>query len=68
MSVQINGACNMWIMIVMSGLLANTSLSEGNNVSPSITAIEFSSRDRCINAVKFTKQQSKIYNAFCVQK
>lgn len=43
--------------------------SSGRSItSPSITSIEFTSRQRCIDAAKFTKQQPKIYNAFCVQK
>ena len=58
----------MWIMIVMSGLLADTSFTQGNVVSPAIASIEFSSRERCINAANFTKKQPKVYNAFCVQK
>lgn len=59
----------MWIMIVMSSYF-NASGTTGTEVrvSPSMAAVEFSSRDRCINAVKFTKQQPKVYNAFFVQK
>lgn len=59
----------MWIMIVMSSFISGGEHGATQiRVSPSMVAIEFSSRDRCINAVKFTKQQPKIYNAFCVQK
>lgn len=57
----------MWIMIVMSSFFIEG--SSGRSIaSPSITAIEFSSRERCITAADFTKKQAKIYNAFCVQK
>lgn len=47
---------------------------EGNNgsrtaaVTPSMTSAEFSSRERCIAAVRFVKQQPKIHTAFCLQK
>lgn len=59
----------MWIMIVMSSYFSAKGYSgEEIRVSPSMVTIEFSSRERCINAVKFTKQQPKVYNAFCVQK
>ena len=59
----------MWIMIVMSSWVDSGWASKSHAMaSPSIASIEFSSRERCINAVKFTKQQPKIYNAFCIQK
>ena len=59
----------MWIMIVMSSYLGNHISYDGTTATPiSITSVEFSSRERCITAATFTKQQPKIYNAFCVQK
>lgn len=60
----------MWIMIVITGFIFHNGHSSSPDVvsSPAITSVEFSSRERCLNAVKFTKQQPKIYNAFCVQK
>lgn len=59
----------MWIMIVIGGMFGQFQNTEGNSAaSTSITAVEFSSRDRCVTAAAFTKQQPKIYNAFCVQK
>jgi len=56
-------------MIVMSSLI-DTGYSSSSRAmgSPSITSIEFSSRERCITAAAFTKKQPKVYNAFCVQK
>ena len=59
----------MWIMIVMSSWVdSGYSAQSRAMASPSITSIEFSSRDRCITAADFTKKRPKIYNAFCVQK
>lgn len=62
----------MWIMLVVA---MNLHCDEGNiacqarqNSSPSVTSVEFSSRDRCIRAVQFTLKRSKIQDAFCVQK
>lgn len=55
----------MWIMIVMSSYFYN---GTGGITSSSVTSIEFSSRERCVAAVEFTRKQPKIYNAFCVQK
>lgn len=57
----------MWIMIVLSSYFIEGS-SGRSLASPAMTTVEFSTRQRCIDAVKFTKQQPKIYNAFCVQK
>ena len=58
----------MWIMIVMSSYFEIGANSTNAIASPATTAIEFSTRERCIAAAKFTKTQPKIYNAFCVQK
>ncbi len=58
----------MWIMIVMTSYFGSFQIQATSATSPSVTAIEFSSRERCIEAAKFTKQQKNIYNAFCVQK
>lgn len=59
----------MWIMIVMGSWVDSGWASQSRAMaSPSITAIEFGSRERCISAVNFTRKQPKIYNAFCVQK
>lgn len=59
----------MWVMIVMMGYFGVIKEYEATTaVSPSVTAIEFSSRERCIEAAKFTKKQKYVYNAFCVQK
>lgn len=57
----------MWIMVVMSSYFELGSSGRASS-APSIAAIEFSTRERCIEAAKFTKKQPKIYNAFCVQK
>lgn len=54
-------------MIVMSSYFAVGGNGEAL-ASPSITSVEFSSRDRCITAAEFTKKQPKIYHAFCVKK
>lgn len=57
----------MWVMIVLSSYFIEG--SRGRSLtSPAMTTVEFTTRQRCIEAVKFTKQQPKIYNAFCVQK
>lgn len=60
----------MWIMLVMTTYFnaGGSSSSAEVRVSPSITSVEFTSRDRCIKAAEFTKKQPKVYNAFCVQK
>lgn len=53
----------------MSSFISGDGMSETQvRVAPPIIAVEFSSRERCITAAKFTKTQPKIYNAFCVQK
>ena len=57
----------MWVMIVLSSYFIEGS-SGRSLATPAMISVEFSSRERCIEAVKFTKQQPKIYNAFCVQK
>lgn len=59
----------MWIMIVLSSYFSEGGMSDTRvRTTPTMVAVEFSSRDRCIAAVQFTKQQPQIYNAFCVQK
>lgn len=60
----------MWIMLVVAMNLYCTdgecAMRQGS--SPSVTAVEFSSRERCIKAVEFTRKRQKIQDAFCVQK
>ena len=59
----------MWVMIVISSFVySHGASSQDTMISSSMTTVEFSTRQRCVEAVKFTKQQPKIYNAFCVQK
>ena len=58
----------MWIMIVMTSYFHLGGVSGSSMTAPSITSIEFSSRERCIAAAKYTRKQEKIHNAFCVQK
>ena len=56
----------MWVMIVISSFVySHGGSSQDTMISSSMTTVEFSNRQRCIDAVK---QQPKIYNAFCVQK
>ncbi|MEG2707447.1 MAG: hypothetical protein RR959_08905 [Erysipelotrichaceae bacterium] len=58
----------MWIMIVMSSFIVVGSSNSRAVTSLGITSIEFSSRERCVNAAEFTRKQPKIYHTFCVQK
>lgn len=57
----------MWIMILMTSYFGTAGNSAGA-ASIGITSVEFSSRERCMTAVEFSKKQDKIYHAFCVQK
>lgn len=59
----------MWIMIVMSNMMGQLNSTNGTTaITTPMISVEFSSRERCITAAKFTKKQQNIYNAFCVQK
>jgi hypothetical protein len=56
------------MIVISSFVYSHGSSSQDTMISSSMIAVEFSTRQRCLEAVKFTKQQPKIYNAFCVQK
>lgn len=58
----------MWVMIVMGSYFGGLYSQGTSAITPSMTTAEFSSRERCIEAAKFTKKQKYVYNAFCVQK
>ncbi|AND75464.1 hypothetical protein FDH01_gp158 [Acinetobacter phage vB_AbaM_ME3] len=61
----------MWIMIVLSSYFpsgSNTNPNNSERLAPQMLAVELSSRERCIQAAQFTKQQPKIYHAFCIKK
>lgn len=56
----------MWILIIVTSIVSSG--SGPKSTSPNVTAVEFSSKARCLQAAEMTLRQRDISNAFCVQK
>ena len=58
----------MWVMILMTSWFGNHEYKATTATPVQVVSVEFSSRERCLAAASFSKKQSKVYNAYCVQK
>ena len=58
----------MWVMILMTSWFGDIYVSSTSAIPVQVVAVEFSNRERCLNAANFSKKQPKVYNAYCVQK
>lgn len=59
----------MWVMILMTNWFGYHEYKGASATPVSVTSIEFSSRESCLSASKFLRENNKkVYSANCVKK
>ena len=58
----------MWIMILMTTYFGDHQYKATTATPVVVTAIEFTSRENCINAANFMLKKKKVYSANCMPK
>lgn len=59
----------MWVMILMTSWFGSHEYKGASATPVSVTSIEFSSRESCLSASKFLRENNKkVYSVNCVKK